>query len=249
MKAAAQHFYKGYTWHTRTRPKQHTFRYPYSYAQIQLTKATSNPTGQSTGIWPLLFRRTDYFSTKDSSHADAQESLYESVALSLQALTGKKPQQVDAYVQPRSFGRYFSPVNFYIGYVDAHPELLLAEVSNTPWGERHCYAVDFTVDHSQPKTFKVSPFNPVDQQYHWELVTSPEHLRIVIQVTDDSGLVFSAGIDLVDQGTLGALGLCQRLQFATQNRMTLLRIYWHAALLFFGKRLPFLSHPKNTINN
>ena len=43
---------------------------------------------------------------------------------------------------PRSLGIGFNPVSFYYGFDDDGELLgLVAEVTNTPWGERHAYAL------------------------------------------------------------------------------------------------------------
>ncbi len=45
--------------------------------------------------------------------------------------------------QLRYFGFHFNPVNFYYCYDEADTlRWVLAEVRNTPWNERHYYAVD-----------------------------------------------------------------------------------------------------------
>ncbi|VTN15554.1 Protein of uncharacterised function (DUF1365) [Raoultella terrigena] len=38
---------------------------------------------------------------------------------------------------------------------------------NTPWNERHYYAVDAGRRGPLEKAFHVSPFNPMDMVYHW----------------------------------------------------------------------------------
>ena len=44
----------------------------------------------------------------------------------------------------RHFGYCFNPVSFYYGYAEDGTTLdwILAEITNTPWGERHCYVHD-----------------------------------------------------------------------------------------------------------
>jgi len=43
----------------------------------------------------------------------------------------------------RYFGYVFNPVSFYFCYDGAvgHVETIVAEITNTPWGERHCYVL------------------------------------------------------------------------------------------------------------
>ena len=70
----------------------------------------------------------------------------------------------------RMFGIYFSPVNFYF----LRDELgvfthMMAEVSNTPWNERHYYLVDMDKQEDTQKEFHVSPFNPLDMTYKWNV--------------------------------------------------------------------------------
>ena len=73
----------------------------------------------------------------------------------------------------RNAGLYFSPVNFYLGFDSQQiPSHLLAEVSNTPWDKRHYYGFLLEGAESQfchDKNFHVSPFNPIDQQYCWQV--------------------------------------------------------------------------------
>ncbi|MDO5770032.1 MAG: DUF1365 family protein [Psychrobacter sp.] len=91
-----------------------------------------------------------------------------------EALTGSQPEgEILALVVGRNLGMYFSPVNFYIGFdTQQSPSHLLAEVSNTPWDKRHYYGfllagASSSVSHA--KDFHVSPFNPIDQHYRWQV--------------------------------------------------------------------------------
>ena len=45
---------------------------------------------------------------------------------------------------PRTLGRSFNPVSFYYCFDPAGETVLaiVAEVTNTPWGERHAYVMD-----------------------------------------------------------------------------------------------------------
>ena len=66
---------------------------------------------------------------------------------------------------PRSLGVGFNPVSFYYGF-DEDGELLglVAEVTNTPWGERHAYALP-RGGGSVDKDLHVSPFMGMDHAY------------------------------------------------------------------------------------
>lgn len=97
--------------------------------------------------------------------------------------------------QVRHFGIYFSPVNFFFCYANSagtngerhedithcQPVYLLAEVSNTPWNERHYYLVPLQdTEMLQDKRFHVSPFMDLNMRYLWQVVAPGAQLRIGI---------------------------------------------------------------------
>jgi uncharacterized protein len=88
----------------------------------------------------------------------------------------------------RYFGHCFNPVSFYYCYDAAGEQLetIVAEVSNTPWGERTatcCRATrrrvrgptqEFELD----KEFHVSPFLPMETRYQWRFTEPGERLLV-----------------------------------------------------------------------
>ena len=46
---------------------------------------------------------------------------------------------------------------------------VVAEVHNTPWNERYVYVVPISADMASRKQFHVSPFMPMNTEYHWQL--------------------------------------------------------------------------------
>ena len=69
----------------------------------------------------------------------------------------------------RCLGHLFNPVSFYYCFDRAGEELeaVVAEVTNTPWGERHAYVLgvrgtDGGVRERVDKVFHVSPFMAMD---------------------------------------------------------------------------------------
>ena len=70
-------------------------------------------------------------------------------------------------------------------------QAVVAEVTNTPWDEQHCYVLDFrgTVATSRlaaavAKTFHVSPFMQMDMAYHWRLTVPGARLAVGIDALD-----------------------------------------------------------------
>ena len=74
---------------------------------------------------------------------------------------------------PRYLGVGFNPVSFlFLHGEDGGVESVIAEVTNTPWGERTAYVLDGrsrgpdgTIRGSFEKRMHVSPFQPMDQTY------------------------------------------------------------------------------------
>ncbi len=72
----------------------------------------------------------------------------------------------------RTFGHCFNPVSFYYCFAPDGEQLeaIVAEVTNTPWGERHAYVLqagDPIPRGGFDKALHVSPFMPMDQRYTW----------------------------------------------------------------------------------
>jgi uncharacterized protein len=81
----------------------------------------------------------------------------------------------------RSLGLGFNPVRFYYCFEtgnddDEQLEAVVAEVTNTPWGERHAYVLapdaDGRLSGVTAKQLHVSPFLPMRHDYHWQM-TNP----------------------------------------------------------------------------
>lgn len=151
----------------------------------------------------------------------------------------------------RNVGVYFSPVNFYLGFDDEQtPTHLLAEVSNTPWNKRHYYGfllngVDTEFRHD--KDFHVSPFNPIDQQYHWQVNVKLQQdnclqVRIAINISDVRGDVLKTGVKMT-----GIPMTAQNIQNSLKknplmNISSLSRIYFHAFKLYALKKVPYINY-------
>ncbi len=80
------------------------------------------------------FRRNDY-----CGRGNLKQALFDK----LFELTGEKLSgRTVAVIHLRYLGLYFSPVNFYYIYDEENEwRYVIAEVSNTPWNERHYYAI------------------------------------------------------------------------------------------------------------
>lgn len=235
--------YLGRVTHQRHIPRSHSFSYPFFMWFLNLDRIDEIP---DLGRWFSTrraalsrFRRTDYPGPPD-------QPLALSVKQKLRELTGKPVTgEVWGLLNLSSLGLYFSPVNFYFGY-DRRGRCshLLAEVSNTPWNERHYYAHDLSIAPDEirhPKEFHVSPFNPMEQEYRWHVEPPSADVRIGIEVHDPRGHIFDAAIHLERQPLNLPLVRGQLLKKPVMTAFILCGIYWQALQLYL-KKVPYVPY-------
>ena len=151
----------------------------------------------------------------------------------------------------RNVGVYFSPVNFYLGFDKQRvPTHLLAEVSNTPWDKRHYYGflLDGTdTEFCHDKDFHVSPFNPIDQLYRWQVKVTKHaddclQVRIAINISDARGEVLKTGIKMTGVPMSADTVRDSLRKNPLMNITSLTRIYWHALKLYAIKKVPYIHY-------
>ena len=118
--------YKGSVFHSRFVPKKHAFTYQIFLLWLNLDEIDlleNTVKGFSAKSWaPLRFKRSDYF-------GDPDKPLKQSVLDKMSELA-KQPLTGSVYLlgQTRTFGLYFSPVNFY--YLQRRAECRTTKVEN-----------------------------------------------------------------------------------------------------------------------
>jgi len=244
--------YKGWVSHRRFSPKKHSFKYAMFLLAIDLDELPAltkiGPWFKSNQFAPLNLQCSDYLEHK--SQLSKQD-----IWLKIQSLGAKvAPTRVIFIGQLRCFGLYFSPINTYYCF-DHNDQLiyLLAEVSNTPWNERHYYLIPVNEQDNKnignklisKKVFHVSPFMDLNMQYQWVIKKPTEQLKLHIQnVQSTTGeRVFDASLmmermDFTNKNLRGCLA-----SIPIMTLKTLWGIYWQALKLFI-KGVPYVAHPK-----
>jgi len=176
--------YVGTVGHQRLRPKRHVLNYPIQYFWLELTAAETIPTELlKSNFGAFRLRRSDYL---QNCPALADLPLSEAVFVRASQLGAilQGDEQLFLLSPLANWGRYFSPLTQYYIYRAGKPCYLLAEVSNTPWNERHHYLVPLEGSdsrHQQDKQFHVSPFNTLQMQYHWRVKLGEQQLQLSIE--------------------------------------------------------------------
>ncbi|GAB3521524.1 DUF1365 domain-containing protein [Photobacterium alginatilyticum] len=244
--------YVGTVRHRRFTPVEHSFSYPMFMSLIDLDELEElQKTVKGFGKSVLNFAR---FRTQDFMNAPNTEqqvtdndiqSLKQAVVAKVESLTGERVKgRVMMLCQLRYAGVYFSPLNMYYLYDEQDNwRWVLAEVSNTPWNERHYYAVPAGSSYHNPKAFHVSPFNPMSQEYHWRLKAPEKQLVVHLDIRSSDG----------GQNIMDATMVMKRRPFTTKVLWQLITatpvqaikivigIYWQALRLWL-KGAPFYNH-------
>jgi DUF1365 family protein len=159
-------------------------------------------------------------------------------------------------VQVRCFGIYFSPANFYFCY-DHNDKCtqMVAEVSNTPWNERHYYLIDLLneeTDKTTKKSFQVSPFMDLDMTYFWQVIPpSNQDDKLLVKIenkkideeSDKVSKLFDATLVMRKKPFTQKSLLRIWCQLPVMTINVVLSIYWQALKLFV-KRVPFIGYQK-----
>lgn len=242
----------GTVWHRRSAPRDHAFRYRLWFSLLdvdRLQQRFSRSRLWSLGRFGLVrFRRDDYFRDPDAPG----QALGDAVRDRVDERLGERPDgPVRMLTHLRQWGLAFNPVTIYFAHrADGRLLAILAEVHNTPWGERHAYVLDAR---NQPgpdyrfrfdKAFHVSPFLPMDLGYDWRFRLENDSLDVHMRVTpgDGDSQLFDAGmrLALADLDTAAMRRL--PLTFPLLALKVVGGIYWQALMLYF-KRVPFHDHP------
>jgi len=238
--------YVGRVLHTRFEPVEHHFEYRHFLLGLDLDELESSFDGR--WLWSVerpnlaSFRRRDCL----AGSADLRTAVCERVEREL----GFRPAgRVVVLTQPRLAGLVFNPVTFYLCHEPAG-ELcaFVAEITNTPWNERHAYVCDArggrrSVRARFDKRFHVSPFMPMDLEYVWSLERSDHGLSIDMLNLRAGRRIFEARLRL-ERRPLDGRNLARVLwSYPGFSLGTLAGIYWQALRLRL-KGVPRFAHPR-----
>ena len=241
--------------HRRHLPRPHQLSYAQHMAMLDVDQLPDELT--RPGRWQKLRRAGLCFTRADYMPAPAHEpdqTLGSVVRERVAHSTGSRPDgSIIMLAHLRQWGYCFNPVSFYFCHHQGSLSAIVAEITNTPWGERHAYVLDVRTSartaagyrFSFRKAFHVSPYMPMDIDYRWTFTVRGQHLAILMQLYRKQQCVFDVayGLRIVPWQQTSMQRLAWR--YPLQCQRVWWGIYWHALLLKL-KKTRFYSHPNRS---
>jgi DUF1365 family protein len=239
--------YEGTIRHRRFAVRPYEFTHRLALAYVDLDELPRLLDGRLTARRPglLRFRRRDYL-------GDRATSLPQAVRDAVHAHSGRRPDgPVRVLTQLRSWGHCFNPVSFYYCFDPAgeHIEAVIAEVTNTPWGERYCYVLapepvsTGVLGGEFDKALHVSPFMDMDHRYTWRLTPPAQTLSVQIESRRAGALQFDATLALRRYELTRASVARMTVRYPLATVRVLALIYAHALRLRL-KGVPVHPRPR-----
>jgi len=202
---------------------------------------TLAPLWRPRGHAVMTFRRSDYM-------GDPAQPLASVVRDTVARRAGFRPSgPILLLAHHRTWGWCFNPLALYYCYAPdgLTLEAVVADVTNTPWGEAHSYVLDTrggVENFEQPKEMHVSPFLPMDLSYRFKVAPPGAVCSVSITVERGDDVVFRAALVLKEREMNRRELVRLLLRYPFMTHRVSLGIYLHAVRLW-ASRVPFIPHP------
>jgi DUF1365 family protein len=206
------------------------------------------------GRWFWSTRRTAIARFRRENYLGApQVPLDKAVRDLVSERTGRRPAgPIRLLTNLSYFGYCFNPISVYYCFDagDTRVETIVAEVSNTPWGERHCYVLLDSANlgdeeirrFESKKELHVSPFMDMDVEYSWLMTAPTDNLVVRISNFSDRERIFAATLILRRREITGRSLAFTLIAYPFMTLQIIAGIHWQALRLWL-KGYRFRTHP------
>tara|TARA_B100001123_G_scaffold314239_1_gene351612 strand:+ start:2252 stop:2932 length:681 start_codon:yes stop_codon:yes gene_type:complete len=171
----------------------------------------------------------------------------------VEASVGDRPDgHVAILAHPRHFGYVFNPVSFYFCFDSSNTlHSMVADVTNTPWGERRAYAIRAVAGNrvttetiESGKQLHVSPFIGMDMAYTFSFADpgDTDTIDISICVSREEERILDTRLVMKTYVPNKFLMNTLPVRFPFMTHRVTAGIYWNALLLKL-KGAQFFAHP------
>ena len=238
--------YKGYLRHRRFTPTEHAFTYPVFMMYLDLDELSEvlelSPFWSEKSWRPARFVRKDFL-------GDPELPLKQAVRERIHAETGVWHEgPIRMLGNLRYFGFNINPICCYYCFDEGENlQTIVAEVTNTPWNERHSYVLDCDPEKriqriKFQKSLHVSPFNPMDMKYNWCSNRPTKVLSLNLEAERAGEIHMDATLALrrrdIESSSLAAI----IREYPWMTAKVVFSIYSQALRLWL-KKTPFYAHP------
>jgi DUF1365 family protein len=245
--------YEGVVRHRRFGPATHELHHSVAMALLDVDALDRSESVidalplWSTRRWaPVRFRRRDYL---DGTERPLRDALGDIVEVEIH----RRPEgRIRVLTHLRTWGWLFNPITIYwCDAADGSPDIVVLEVTNTPWGERAWYVVEAEYVSGRgavfPKALHVSPFLAMDLDYRFSFTaptTAPgSTLTVRLEVLDRGSKVFDADLSLRRTELTPRSAVAVLVRHPAQTLRISVAIHTHA-LRLWAKRVPVVPHPR-----
>ena len=243
-------FYEGQVSHRRFAPREHTFKYRIFYLYLDLDEL--DKVFNKRWLWSTSKPALAWFREKDH-YLDQDKTLKQTICDLVESNTGVRPTgPIRLLTHLKYFGYVFNPVSFYYCFNkdDTRVETIVAEVNNTPWGERHLYVLPGKdniangrhLRFKRDKQFHVSPFMPMDINYDWLFSAPGKTLSVHMENYQAEDKIFDATLGLKRKPITASSCAAMLSRYPFMTAKVIFAIYWQALRLLI-KKIPLFDHP------